>query len=78
MALLVKNNFNPIAKNRNTVHDVASATYTSFDYDGKRLFQIDTYGKSDRQIPGKISQSIQIDKEMAKEIVQLLKKTFSI
>lgn len=36
--------------------------------------QIDTYGKNDREIPGKESQSIQFDKERTKVLVDLLKK----
>ena len=36
--------------------------------------QIDTYGKNDREIPGKESQSIQFDEERTKVLVDLLKK----
>ena len=66
-------------KDRNTVHTPVAATYTVFDtVDGKHYVQIDTYGKNDREIPGKASQSIQFDKESAKFLVELLKKEFDL
>lgn len=66
-------------KDRNTVHTPVTATYTVFDtVDGEHYVQIDTYGKSDRALPEKISQSIQIDRESAKFLVDLLKKEFDL
>ena len=47
-----------ITKERNVVHDEVYTTYTTFDSDGKHYLQIDTDGRSDREQPGKISQSI--------------------
>ena len=56
-----------------------TATYTVFDtVDGEHYVQIDTYGKNDRAIPEKISQSIQFDKESAKFLVDLLSKEFDL
>ena len=43
-----------------------------------KYFQIDTYGSSTREMKDKISQSIQVDKEMAKELIKLLMDTFEI
>lgn len=54
------------------------ATYSMFEKTGQKYFQIDTYGKSDREIPGKISQSFQLDKESAKFLVEKLKKEFDL
>lgn len=66
-------------KDRNTIHTPVTATYTVFDtVDGEHYVQIDTYGKSDRALPEKISQSIQIDRESAKFLVDLLKKEFDL
>lgn len=66
-------------KDRNTVRTPVTATYTMFDtVDGEHYVQIDTYGKNDREIPGKASQSIQFDKESAKFLVDLLKKEFDL
>ena len=52
------------------------ATYTTFEKDGELYFQLDTYGKDGRLMPDKISQSIQIDKKMAKKLIELLQDTF--
>lgn len=76
MARIIKDKLNKIEKERNNIHQDVQASYTTFEKDGKRYFQIDTYGKDDRMMPEKISQSIQIDKEMAVYLVDLLKKTF--
>ena len=78
MARIVFNRFNKMQKERNTVHQEVQASYTVFEKDGKQYFQIDTYGRDDRMMPEKISQSIQIDKEMAVQLVNLLKQTFTL
>ncbi len=64
-------------KERNAVHDPVEATYTVFEKDGRRYFQIDTYGRPGREIPGKISQTIQFDRKSALKLIELLAKTFS-
>ena len=78
MALVTKENFTKADKERNMLHNKVSATYTTFTSDGEKYFQIDTYGSSNRELKDKISQSIHIDKEMAKELMKLLIETFEI
>lgn len=39
-----------IDKDRNTIHTKVYTTYTAFEADGQKYFQIDTYGKSGRDI----------------------------
>ena len=63
-------------KDRNTVHEKVYATYSTFDSYGKHYVQIDTYGRSDREQPGKISQSIQLDETSAKFLFDLLKSEY--
>ena len=46
--------------------------------DGEHYVQIDTYGKNDCAIPEKISQAIQVDKESAIFLVDLLRKEFDL
>ncbi|MBQ3969853.1 MAG: methionyl-tRNA formyltransferase [Clostridia bacterium] len=60
------------------MHGRVKATYTVFTNGGKTYFQIDTYGSSTRKINDKISQSIQVDKETAELLIEILKKTFEI
>ena len=65
-----------IQKDRNIVHDKVTTTYSIFYNGGKKYVQIDTYGRDDRAIPNKLSQSFQIDEETAKYLVKLLVKEF--
>ena len=44
-----------VDKDKCAVHEKVQATYSVFEKTGQKYFQIDTYGKSDREIPGKIS-----------------------
>ncbi len=63
---------------RNKVHDPISASFTSFS-DGERKFvQIDTHGRATREIPGKKSQTFQLDKAGASELVAILTKEFEL
>ena len=78
MAQIDMNLFDRLEKNRNTVHGKVYATYSSFVTGGKKYFQIDTYGKADRAMPGKISQSLQFDKSSAESLIALLKKEFNL
>lgn len=78
MALVEKDNIYKIEKTRNVVHQPVKATYTVFEKAGKKFFQIDTYGSSVREMPEKISQSIQIDKSMAEYLIQLLKDIYRL
>ncbi len=65
-------------KERNYVHKNVQATYTVFEVEGKKYFQIDTFGREERKIPGKTSQSIQFDRETAEYLLDLLKREFNI
>jgi len=78
MALLQSKFFKHIEKERCTEHEPAEATYTKFSKNGRSFFQIDTYGTRKRRSKGKISQSIQVDKEMAEVLVSKLRETFGL
>lgn len=78
MALITKDNLKKIDKDRNSVHSKTKATYTVFTSEGKKYFQIDTYGSNAREMKDKISQSVQIDEDMAKELIKLMIDTFDL
>jgi hypothetical protein len=44
--------------------------------EGGRVIQIDTNGSEDRKNPGKQSQTIQIGRESARELFDVLKRTY--
>ena len=78
MAQINLENFQRLEKDRNTVHNKVEATYTVFDMHGEKYFQIDSYGSINREMPGKISQSIQLDKETAEYLVNLIIREFDL
>ena len=64
------------AGNRGRVHGEVACTYATFEIEGRRYLQLDTYGSSDRAFPGKISQSIQVDREGARALKRVLDRSF--
>lgn len=76
MAMVDVSKMKRVEKQRVTVHAAARATYTIFEDEGKRYFQIDTYGRATRDMPEKISQTIQIDRQSAMKLISLLAETF--
>ena len=44
--------------------------------DARPVVQIDTYGSTDRAVPGKLSQTIQFGEDVAVELFSLLKRTY--
>jgi hypothetical protein len=52
------------------------AHYKSAGQGEARLFQIDTYGSENRQIPGKTSQTLQFSRDSAYQLYQALKAEF--
>ena len=78
MAQISLQDIQKIEKSRNFVHEKAHATYTVFQLDGRTYVQLDTYGRTERENPEKISQSIQFDSETARFLVDILKKEFRL
>lgn len=44
--------------------------------DGRKLLQLDTHGSEDRELPGKLSQTLQLDEETARALWALLGREF--
>lgn len=78
MALLQSKYFKHIEKGYNIIHKSVDATYTEFSINDRLIFQIDTYGTQKRKVFGKVSQSIQFDKEMAEVLVSKLCEAFGL
>jgi hypothetical protein len=74
MALITE--FNELQKERNQVHSVVECGYSIFDVDGTRYLQLDTFGSTERQIPGKTSQSIQLNERSAAQLKALIERAF--
>ncbi len=61
---------------RYQTHSEIDAVYYLHETEGKKLFQLNTAGKSDREFPDKTSQSIQLDEESAHQLFLILKDHF--
>ena len=64
------------AGNRGRVHGGVECGYTACESGGNRYLQLDTYGSDERAIPGKVSQSIQLDEAAARELKRLIQQNF--
>ena len=57
---------------RTSVHGEVEATFHIFDHGGETFLQIDTYGAPGRQIPEKVSQSIQLGRSGISQLKAIL------
>lgn len=78
MAQISLKDIQRIEKNRNIVHEKVHTTYTVFHKDGETYFQLDTYGCTGRENPEKLSQSIQLNSETARFLVDILRHEYNI
>lgn len=78
MAQIRLDDIERIEKARNVLHEKVYTTYTSFEKNGQKYFQLDTYGTSSREIPEKVSQSFQLDENAARFLVKLLIEEFGL
>jgi hypothetical protein len=78
MAQINANKFVRIEKQRNNIHEIVSSTYTVFEGNDKKHLQIDTYGKQDREMPEKVSQSFEVDEETARFLINLLIAVYAL
>lgn len=75
MALVT--NFDKGFKNRHSIHKKTECSYfIVYDKTGKKYLQLETIGSDDREMPGKVSQSIQFSPEAIKQLKELLSKEF--
>ncbi|MEL7499015.1 MAG: methionyl-tRNA formyltransferase [Planctomycetota bacterium] len=64
-------------KSRHTIHKPTTCDYSIFvGDDGEQYLQIDTYGSSERELAGKISQSIQFNRDSASQLRALIDNHF--
>ncbi|MCM3093043.1 MULTISPECIES: hypothetical protein [unclassified Cytobacillus] len=79
MARIIGDELFKINKSRNLIHQNVDCSFsTFFDNKGNKYFQLDTYGSNIREFKGKISQSLQLDKETAKILISILNEEFNI
>ncbi|MDN5381033.1 hypothetical protein QEP66_02720 [Streptomyces sp. LB8] len=74
MALIKE--FRQVPSDAQRLHGPVTCGYRAFTVDGQRVLQLDTYGSPERKILGKISQSIQLDAEAARELLKIIEESF--
>ncbi|MFH8450389.1 hypothetical protein ACH4CD_14195 [Streptomyces fungicidicus] len=74
MALI--NEFQQAPSDAQRVHGTVTCGYRAFTIEGRRILQLDTYGSTDRAIPNKISQSVQLDAEGARALLGIIAEAF--
>ncbi|MEU3093906.1 hypothetical protein ABZ690_03515 [Streptomyces sp. NPDC006967] len=74
MALIKE--FEPVPSDAQKVHGSVTCGYRAFTIEGRRILQLDTYGSADREIPNKISQSVQLDAEGARTLINIIAEAF--
>lgn len=69
-------NFQRAKMDRMRLHDDVEAKIYFQNVDGRVLMQVSTFGRPEREIPGKVSQTIQIDREAASQLYEMMKTEF--
>jgi hypothetical protein len=68
--------FEPLELERKQLHEEVDARWISYEIDGVGFVQINTYGRPTRELPGKLSQTIQLDRGAAEQLVAILRRSF--
>ncbi|XMA37226.1 hypothetical protein O1157_13065 [Streptomyces albogriseolus] len=74
MALIKE--FQQASSDAQKVHGPVTCGYRTFTIEGRRILQLDTYGSTERAIPNKISQSVQLDAEAARALLDIISEAF--
>lgn len=56
----------------------AESTYNILVHNGQKFLQINTYGSKDRVHTNVVSQTIQIDEQSAKQLLEIIKTEFAL
>jgi hypothetical protein len=74
MALVTRFEERPLTPPR--LHSKVLCGYSAVDVQGTRVLQLETYGSDNREMPGKVSQVIQLDEAGARELKAIIERAF--
>jgi hypothetical protein len=74
MAIVTR--FSSVQKDRVGRAKEPECGYCKVDLNGVEYLLLESYGAADRKVPGKVSQSLHLDRTRAKELKRLLEKSF--
>jgi len=72
MAIVRK--FEELELKANARHTETKGGYSIQGQDGEKFIQINTVGSDDREIPGKVSQTLRLSKEAIEQLSELARK----
>lgn len=76
MALIARFEERPLTPPR--LHSSVLCGYKAVDVQGTRVLQLETYGSDNREMPGKVSQVIQLDEGGAHELKAIIERAFPL
>ncbi len=59
-----------------SVHGGVLCGYRATNVGATRILQLETYGSSARRMPGKVSQTLQLDEAAARELKRIIERSF--
>jgi len=74
--MAIVTSFIPVVKHRFGRPKTTECGFCSIELDATTYLLLETYGAADRAIPGKISQSVHLDRQRASELKELLERHF--
>lgn len=74
MALIAR--FYETSSDQKSLHGPVECGWRAFTVDGLDVLQLDTYGSGERKLQGKTSQTIQLDRNAAEELLKILAAAF--
>jgi hypothetical protein len=75
--MAVVTEFQELTTHQSRVHPTETeCRWAAFEADGKQYLQLDTGGSDDRRNPGKVSQTLQSDREGAAKLLRILQRDF--
>jgi hypothetical protein len=72
MAIIRK--FEELELKTNARHTETNVGWSVQGQDGEKFIQINTVGSADREIPGKVSQTLRLSKDAIEQLAELAKK----
>ncbi|MGH8544770.1 MAG: hypothetical protein ACREX3_14325, partial [Gammaproteobacteria bacterium] len=58
------------------LHEPVDCGYNYHEVHGQTILQLETYGSVERKMPGKVSQSIQLNEDGARKLKRILNDAF--
>ena len=75
-AVAIVTKFDQVVKDRVGQPKRTECGYCAVEVGGERYLLLESYGSAERRVPGKVSQSLHLDRARAAELKQILEREF--